>query len=133
MKNKDIDNKRRKMSIITIIILTVVIVMVAIFALSNLLKKDSLTSVKRVEDLEISNTTITQNGGLSWVTADVKNKGQLKENVKLNLIFTDKEGKEIADFIAYIDKIDKDQVYTFKSGITKELNEAVNVRYEIVK
>lgn len=129
MKNKDIDNKKRKMSIITIIIITVIIIVVAIFVL----KKDTLTSVKKVEDLQISNTTITQNGGLSWVTADVKNKGNFKENIKLKIIVTNKENKEIANFIAYIDKIDRNEIYSFKSGITKDLNEANNITYQIVK
>lgn len=132
MDNKK-NKKDRKPSIITLSILVILILSIIVFIAINVLTKDTLLSIKKVGDLELSNTSISKNGGLSWITADVYNKGNTQENIKINISFLNENGEELVNFDATISKIEKDSQYKLKSGITKDLSDVVNVKYKIVE
>lgn len=124
---------RRKISSITVIFIILIVALITCGIYFKFFYSNKMTDTKRVSNLEIKNTAITKKGGLSWVTADVKNTGDSKEKVKLNLTFYDKDKKEITTFEGYIEKIDKNQTTSLKTGITKDLSNAVNVKYTVVQ
>lgn len=132
---REINKKRgkRKISSITIIFIVLILALIVCGVYFKFFYTDKMTDLKRVSSLEIKNTAITKKGGLSWITADVKNTGSNKEKVKLNLTFYDKDKKEITTFEGYIEKIDKNQTTTLKTGITKDLSNAVNVKYTVIQ
>ena len=153
--------KQRGIKVIDIIILIIIIVVIIVVAkniVTNKKQKESnnietstneqyvtlledgtklnnskkISENKKLEGLEITNTQITYNGGVTNLLANVKNTTQSDKNMqKVIIILLDENGQEIYKMPGIIEGIKAGETIQFNSSITADFANAYD--FKIVK
>ncbi|MEG0283030.1 MAG: FxLYD domain-containing protein [Clostridia bacterium] len=89
--------------------------------------------VVKGQKLEVVDTNLTFKDGITQVKATVANKSnEKKTNVSLKMTFLDKDNKEIAVMRGYVGDLEKGKSGDINAGITKNITDAADVKYEII-
>ena len=87
---------------------------------------------KELEGLEITNTQITYNNGITNLLADVKNTTQAKMNMQqVTIILIDEKGETIYEIPGVIEEIEAGETKQFNTSITADFANAYD--FKIVK
>lgn len=90
-----------------------------------------LAETKKIDNLEITNIKLTENGDVSQIIADVKNTSrETKGGYEVKLIFLDKDGKTIKEVPAYLEKAEGGQTVQLNASSSSKLSNAYDFKIE---
>ena len=144
---KFLEKKRNKVIFITsIIAILVIIVVIAIFVIINIYPKtyteqtsegitvnvsEELSKPKKVENLDITDISLTKQGTISNLTVTVENNTQeANEPFDANFTFIDRDGNEIAQIASYIEILQPGEKYQIELMAKLDYVEAYNFTVE---
>jgi len=153
---KELEIKRRMVSIGLIILAIVVIIIMLLNGLGSKTKTNNtatpndtnyvstaegnkvntspeVSSNKKVGEILLEKSQIVYENGTSKLTSKVTNDGTKKDNLRFKVKFIANDGSTIAESIGFVGAINANETKYIDSYITLDVSNAKNVAYEIME
>lgn len=125
-----------------IMIVSIILVIAIIFGITRIHKKNQTktafengraTTEVIVEKIEFTNITKEFHDGVTTIRAEVYNRSKKEKSINVKIIVKDKEGKELANMIQAIDKMEPEEKKILQTGITGDYRNMDNIEFKVLQ